>query len=245
MNIVKLSETAGNNMSNVNRVGVSAAQRTRLLQEVGGACPFCGLELIGSLQIHHVDRDASNTLDANLIAVCGSCHDQLTRQLIPDSEVMWRKRALQNGVHPARREKPSMTVSSTDNRGGVIAQEFHGKVVFEGERRPGPIVLTGSIADNPRHYRYVEYLIKRLTEFRLAGASFGQKRKGVVHAGGTRSILENEFDNLPKDLPVERFADLVQRLKAKIDYTALGRRNGARGIRNYHTFEEHGTKKES
>lgn len=230
-------------MDESNRITVGAAQRTRLLQEVSGACPFCGLELIGSLQIHHVDRDSSNTIDANLLAVCASCHEQLTRQLIPDSEVLWRKRALQNGVHPARRQKPGMNVSATDNRGGIIAQEFHGKVVFEGERKAGPIILSGSIADNPKHYRYVEYLIKRLTTFRQAGESFGQRRKGTIHAGGTRSILENEFGNLPKDLPVEKFDGLVQTLKAKIDNTALGRKNGAQGIRNYHPFEQHGEKK--
>ncbi len=84
----------------------------------------------------------------------------------------------------------------------------------------------------------------RLTEFRRAGVSFGQRRQGTVHAGGTRNILENEFGNPPKDLPVEQFDDLVQTLKAKIDNTVLGRRNAARKIRNYHSFEEHGTKKE-
>ena len=230
-------------MSTEARVTVSAAQRTRLLQEVSGTCPFCGLELIGSLQIHHIDRDSNNTVDANLLAVCASCHEQLTRQLIPDSEVVWRKRALQNGVHPARREKAGMSVSGTDNRGGVIAQNFNGKVVFEGGRPAGPIILAGSIADNPQHYRFVEYLIKQLTTFRRAGASFGQRRTGVVHAGGTRSILENELGNLPKDLPVEKFDTLVATLKAKIDNTALGRRNKAQGIPNYHPFEEHGLKK--
>ena len=135
-----------------------------------------------------------------------------------------------------------MNVSATDNRGGVIAHEFHGKVVFEGDRKPGPIILAGSIADNPKHYRYVEYLIKRLTDFRRAGNSFGQKRKGVVHAGGTRSILEGEFGNLPKDLPIEKFDTLVHTLKAKIDNTALGRRNHSRNIPNYHSFEDHGIK---
>jgi len=226
----------------MNRVQISAAQRTRLLQEVQGKCPFCGLELIGSLQIHHIDHDSSNTVDDNLMAVCASCHDQLTRGLIPDSEVSWRKRALQNGVHPAKRETPAMSVSSTDNRGGVIAQQFHGKVVFQGKAKPKPIILAGSIAESSDHYRYVEYLVKRLTEFRQAGASFGQHRAGKVHSGSTRKILENEFGNLPKDLPLEQFEKLVTTLKAKIDNTALGRRNNARNVRNYHTFEEHGEK---
>jgi HNH endonuclease len=229
-------------MSKPARVDISAAQRTRLLQEVQGICPFCGLELIGSLQIHHIDHDPSNTVDENLLAVCQSCHGQLTRGLIPDSEVIWRKRALQNGVHPAKRDTPTMSVSSTDNRGGVIAQQFQGKVVFQGETKPKPIILSGSIADNPDHYRYVEYLIKKLTDFRQKGASFGQFRTGKIHSGGTRKIVENEFGNLPKDLPLTEFDRLVDTLKAKIDNTALGRYNNARGVRNYHTFEEHGNK---
>jgi hypothetical protein len=42
---------------------------------------------------------------------------------------------------------------------------------------------------------------------------------------------------------VGKFDDLVATLKAKIDNTALGRNNAAKGIRNYHSFEEHGQKK--
>ncbi|MCX7008999.1 MAG: HNH endonuclease, partial [Kiritimatiellaeota bacterium] len=162
-------------MSQLKRTGVGPAQRTRLLQEVGGACPFCGLEMIGSLQIHHVDRDPQNTVDENLIATCASCHEQLTRQLIPDSDVVWRKRALQHGIHPVTKEKPEMSVSNTDNRGGVIAQHI-GKVEIRNQEKTSPIILPGSIGASPRHYNYVEYLIKQLTEFRQAGASFGQKR---------------------------------------------------------------------
>jgi len=227
-------------MSQSNRAGITGVQRTRLLQEALGKCPYCGLELIGSLQIHHIDRNPKNTVDDNLMALCASCHDQVTKHLIPDSEIPWRKMALKNGVHPFGDPKPGMNVSSTDNRGGVIAQEIHGKIVIQGPTKSGPIVIPGSLVANPAHYRYVEYLIKQLTDFRRAGASFGQRRTGQVHAGGTRKIIQNEFGNLPKDLPVERFDEVVLTLKARIDNTALGRRNHSKGIRNYHAFEEHG-----
>jgi hypothetical protein len=69
---------------------------------------------------------------------------------------------------------------------------------------------------------YVEYLVKRLTSHREAGKSFGQVRKGKLHSGGTRKILENELGGLPKDLPMEDFGRLVEVLKAKIDKTILG-----------------------
>jgi hypothetical protein len=45
-----------------------------------------------------------------------------------------------------------------------------------------------------------------------------------------------------KRFAVGTFDDLVMTLKAKINNTALGRNNAAKGIRNYHSFEEHGTK---
>lgn len=123
-----------------------------------------------------------------------------------------------------------------------IAQQFHGKVVYQSGIKSKPIILTGSIVDSPDHYRYVDYLIRKLTDFRQRGASLGQSSKGKIHSGGTRKILENEFGNLPKDLPLTEFDKLVDTLKAKIDNTALGRYNHARGVRNYHTFEEHGKK---
>lgn len=234
-------------MSDVERVSVGAAQRTRLLQEAQGACPFCGLELIGSLQIHHIDRNSANTVDENLIVACGSCHDQLTRRLIPDSQVGWRKQALLNGVHPGRKEKtPPMEVKHTDNRGGVIAQNLNAKNLTIKNTQPSKkqIVFPGSIAESPKHYNYVEYLIKRLTTFRQAGKSFGQQRVGKIHTGTTRSILENQLGGLPKDRPLNEFDDIVNFLKAKIDDTALGRRNRARSTPNYHSFEVHGLKEE-
>jgi hypothetical protein len=74
-----ISNGVTDTLSTASRVTVGNAQRTRLWQEVSGICPFCGLELIGSLQIHHIDRDSSNTVDENLLAVCASCHEPLTR----------------------------------------------------------------------------------------------------------------------------------------------------------------------
>jgi len=88
-------------------------------------------------------------------------------------------------------------------------------------------------------YNYVEYLIKRLTEFRDVGKSYGQQRGGRVHPGATRKILEKQLGGLPKDLPVDRFSEIVTHLTEKIDNTAQGRRNRSRNVANYHRFEDH------
>jgi hypothetical protein len=121
------------------------------------------------------------------------------------------------------------------NNFGIIANQ----VTIRGRSRPGAIIIPGTIGSDPQLYNYVEYLIKRLTEFRDVGKSYGQQRGGRVHPGATRKILEKQLGGLPKDLPVDRFPEIVMHLMEKIDNTAQGRRNRARNVVNYHRFEDH------
>jgi hypothetical protein len=86
------------------------------------------------------------------------------------------------------------------------------------------------------HAQYVDYLLHRLTEFRQAGASFGQNI-GHVSVGITRKIAQSQ---LGCDLHDEtRFDEVCGYLQAKIDATILGKRNAAKGTANYHEFAEH------
>jgi hypothetical protein len=149
---------------------------------------------------------------------------------------------LEAGHHPFR----SRTAASSGNSVNVAGTVNYGNIanrITISKSKSAPIILPGSIGSDPKKYIYVEYLVKRLTSHREAGKSFGQVRKGKLHSGGTRKILENELGGLPKDLPVEDFGRLVEVLKAKIDKTILGMRNTAQGYANYHSFEEHGRRK--
>ena len=81
---------------------------------------------------------------------------------------------------------------------------------------------------------YVDYLLERLTEFRKAGASFGQHH-GNISLPITKKIATGQ---LGCDLHDEsRFDDICTHLKSKIDATILGKRNHAKGTPNYHEFE--------
>ena len=158
------------------------------------------------------------------------------------SEMDVLRSALLARVHRLRGAEPSTptpahTVNVTgSNNSGIIANQV---TIRGGGGRPRAIILPGSIAADATKYNYVEYLIKRLTQFREAGRSYGQRRGGRVHPGATRKILEQDLGGLPKDLPVERFAEVVGYLQCKIDNTALGRTNRKQRISNYHTFENH------
>jgi hypothetical protein len=89
--------------------------------------------------------------------------------------------------------------------------------------------------------QYLEYLLKRLTEFRRAGASFGQKHQGEISVHVTRKIITSQL-TWPLD-DESHFAETCAHIQAKIDQTALGKRNAAQGRRSYHSFEEHGKPK--
>lgn len=83
---------------------------------------------------------------------------------------------------------------------------------------------------------YVDDLLNRLTEYRKAGASFGQKFGGNISSHVTAKIAKSQ---LGCDLhAADRFADVCEYLKGKIDATILGKRNKANGKPNYHEFAE-------
>lgn len=84
---------------------------------------------------------------------------------------------------------------------------------------------------------YVDYLLNRLTEFRKQGAAFGQHFNQAVTAGITRRIAEKKLGCSLHD--EGRFDEVCANLKESIDATILGKRNAAKGVRNYHAFEEH------
>jgi hypothetical protein len=220
------------------RKGVPGRLRTAVFQEALATCPLCGLQKLGSLQLHHIDGDHSHNALENLMAVCGSCHDQITKGIVSEADVRTTKRMLQCGVH--RFAKSSLPPANALNFSGTNTGIVANKVTVQGRVKGGNIILPGTVGSDPEKYNYVEYLIKRLTKFREAGVSYGQKRKGQIHTGSTRSILGDQLGGLPKDQPVEHFEKVVAHIKGKIDKTILGKTRKSQGKRNYHEFNEHG-----
>jgi hypothetical protein len=104
---------------------------------------------------------------------------------------------------------------------------------------------SGDVAYNLKSYgtnetRYVDYLLERLTEFRKAGASFGQQFNKVVTLGIVRRIAEKQLGCNVHE--ASRFDEICAYLKEKIDDTILGKSHAAKGVRNYHPFKEHAEK---
>ena len=97
---------------------------------------------------------------------------------------------------------------------------------------------------NDAQRQYLDYLIKRLTDWRQAGRkSFGQKFHGAQTTEITRKILQGQLGGSVYE--PEKFEDNCAFIKSKIDATILGRRNAARHVRSYHSFTEHGVEKKN
>lgn len=225
------------------RTRPSKSQERRIWDESGSRCQFCGTAGTAALQIHHLDENPANTVDTNLIAICGACHERYKHGQISRNETFRVKYYLMEGrpqypLFAPKRSKPrrKKTEINVEVNNGQVA----GKIVNNnyGQKR-GPVVLPGTVATDPDRYNFLEYLMERLADFREAGASFGQKRTGKIHVGVIRKMVKNEWGALPKDLRLDAWDAVVADLKAKIENTALGRNRVKRGQGCYHSFEEH------
>ncbi|MFA6286288.1 MAG: HNH endonuclease [Opitutaceae bacterium] len=227
------------------RVPPGRSQERRIWDESGSRCQFCGKPGIVNLQIHHLDEDPSNTVDGNLLAICGGCHESYKHGVISRNDAFKVKFYLTEGKPPfpllASESKAVTRVKKTSIKVKVNKGQVAETIINKnyGTSKNAPIILPGTVATDPDRYNYLEYLMERLAEYREAGASFGQKRRGKIHVGVIRNMVKNDWGALPKNLKLGVWDDVVAELKAKIDYTALGRVRNKQGKRRYHSFEDH------
>jgi hypothetical protein len=98
----------------------------------------------------------------------------------------------------------------------------------------------GSIGRELLQRNYVRYLVERYHRFRQADSQFGSGPTRFSYAVIFKNI-EREFKAPTYFIPQARFNELVQYLQRCIDRTILGKRNRARGIRNYASLREFAT----
>ena len=225
------------------RIRPGKSQERRIWDESGSRCQFCGTLGTAGLQIHHLDENPANTVDTNLIAICGTCHERYKHGQISRNETFRVKYHLMEGkpeyppvASEPRKPRRKKTEINVEVNNGQVAEKIVNN--HYGKKR-GPIVMPGTVAADPDRYNYLEYLMERLAEYREAGASYGQKRTGKIHVGVIRNLVKNQWGALPKNLRLDVWDEVVADLKAKIENTALGLNRVKRGQGCYHSFEKH------
>ena len=124
----------------------------------------------------------------------------------------------------------------TINAGSVHVGDRTVIRVAKGGRRAVPFPAGCIGSDLPRR-NYVKYLVERYHHYRESDVSFG--RTARFHYATLFKNIEAKFKAPTYFIPVNRFEELVDYLHSRIDSTILGRRNNARGIRNFESFDEY------
>jgi hypothetical protein len=83
---------------------------------------------------------------------------------------------------------------------------------------------------------YCKYLVARYNEYQKADFTGKSDYKYMA----LPNAVIRKFGNRWQDLPEATFFEVFSFLQARIDATIVGRRNKAKSISNYHSFQEHG-----
>ena len=129
-------------------------------------------------------------------------------------------------------------IHSTGSGAFVIQGSANVKVQLGPRRKPKMEYPEGSIGADLIRRNYIRYLTERYFRFREADASFGRKGVRRFSYAVLFKNIENRFKAPTYFIPLSRFDELVDFLQRKIETTILGKRNRARGLRSYETFDE-------
>lgn len=132
----------------------------------------------------------------------------------------------------------SKNVIHSIGAGAFVVQGGDVKVNFGSKRKPEMEYPIGSIGADLVRRNYVRYLTERYFRYREADASFGRNAVRRFSYAVLFKNIENHFKAPTYFIPVSRFDEVVDFLQRKIEATILGKRNLARGYRNYETFDE-------
>lgn len=122
--------------------------------------------------------------------------------------------------------------------GATVIQADRVSVRLQSKRQAKMEYPAGSIGADLVRRNYVRYLTNRYHRYREADASFGPKAARRFSYAVLFKTIESRFGAPTYFIPISRFDQLVDFLQQKVDGTILGKRNHARGIRNYDAFDE-------
>jgi len=122
--------------------------------------------------------------------------------------------------------------------GAFVIQANDVKMHFAENRKPKMEYPAGSIGADLLRRNYIRYLTERYFRYREADASFGRKAVRRFSYAVLFKNIESHFKAPTYFIPIARFDELVDFLHQRIESSILGKRNRARGHRNYETFDE-------
>ena len=222
-----------------NRKHIPKALGHAVREECKQACanPECREWSTATHELHHIDGNSSNSIQKNLILLCGSCHNKVEAGICSESDVMVWKRMSESGwLPPPKGQAPAGPTVTIQTNEGIAGHAVHiDKVILKRSKKGKNEPLPGTIGADPDMRTYATYLVGKYIDCRKLGQKYDRRNFSPGRAHG---ILGEGFGSPSSVMHISqsRFLDWVAQAQAKINNTAWGRINKNR---KYHSWEEH------
>lgn len=224
------------------RRSIPAKTKANLQKEINSICPLCGNEDVGHFQVHHIDENPSNNTFSNLLLICPTCHSKITKGDIKPEVVLQKKISLSQ----ENTTNQNQTTTKVNNFHAPINNAVVGDnnsvninttVVKKATKKVVNKYPEGSIGSDIHKKNYISHLITRYNDYKEWDVG-----KENMSYGLFSSNLKKRFkvgkDSAIYHVPLERFEELVNYIKSRIDGTKLAKTKG-KGHKNYSSFSEY------
>ena len=108
------------------------------------------------------------------------------------------------------------------------------KISGRGRKSIPSIPTSGTIGSDPSKRSYVKHLYTRLVDFKSKIPKYDMVKAGSIVARNVTKLFRATWSNVP----LSRYDAFVAYLQAEIDKTPIGRKNTAKGTKNYSSYDE-------
>jgi hypothetical protein len=218
------------------RKAVPNKTRALLQKEISSKCPFCNNGDVGCFEVHHMDKNPGNNNPENLLMVCPLCHAKITNGDISYDEVLTKKNKPGSNTGEDKvmgkiiyfKDKIDNAVIGDNNTVNIITKKNNKNKYPE-----------GCIGFDNSKANYIGYLTSRYNEYKEYEVGKENMRYGLLLANLKRKYKIGQTRTI-YNLNVEKFEELANEIKKRIDGTMLAKINKGKGqLKNYDDFEDY------
>ena len=220
----------------------------------GEVCHIEGVEAGAARHNPNLDKEAVNS-EANLVLLCHKHHKDVHDGII-DILKRWlkevkRRHELQGivDISPAQAQSarlmlaemaetaPQRTYNNSHHfeaADNAIQNITINRISGRGKKSVPSVPPTGTIGCDPAKRSYVSHLYNRLIDFKSKIPKYNTTKASSIVARNISKLFGATWTNVP----LSRYDGIVAYLQAEIDKTPIGRKNSARGAKNYSSYDE-------
>ena len=214
-------------MTKAPRKNPTALQKKELQQEADSKCAWCGNDNPESWEFHHIDGRPENTVNDNLILLCGACHNiaEAHNGKITIDDLYQKKRELAEKRKTSSVEQRKIINDSIVAKGNMGCS-FTQNIYHTGKMTTRVSPAVDSIGNNAEARNMINLLVRKLGDYRLKGHP-DRNAKGVFSAINKDLAKHFGATSVP-NISISRMSEVIFYLEQKIGNTTQGRMNKGR-----------------